>query len=481
MTTAPTAGRRRHRWVHRLALVVLVAVVLAAVGYDASEIAARHRSDAALATTTAEVGQTRATLSATGGRLGMARALLTERQRAAALTAAALGETDQNLTAVSTTDFLQSLNIDTLRTCLSGVSQAVSAIGASNLPSAVRSITAASPACLALDGTSGGLSYPFDFPDPFILTVGSEYFGFATNSAAGNIQIIQSSNLANWVTVGDALPAEPAWATPGYTWGPSVLQRGNTFVLYYATIDTATGLECISDAVATQPQGPYLDTSTAPLVCQTSLGGSIDPTPFVDTDGTPYLIWKSNGAAGQPPTLWSEQLNPAGTALAPGPRAALAPGPPAAPAAPEAPGATPAPTTTTTAPGATPAPATPTALLTPGEAWQGGIIEGPAMVLSGTHYLLFYSGNNWNSANYAIGVADCSSPLGPCSEESTQPLLASQPAFSGPGGPAVFTDTQGQLWLAFHAWLPEAVGYPHSRLLFLRPLSVTAGVPQVGP
>jgi hypothetical protein len=34
---------------------------------------------------------------------------------------------------------------------------------------------------------------------------------------------------------------------------------------------------------------------------------------------------------------------------------------------------------------------------------------------------------------------------------------------------------QGTLWLAFHAWLAGAVGYPNSRLLFLRPVTITAG------
>jgi hypothetical protein len=45
----------------------------------------------------------------------------------------------------------------------------------------------------------------------------------------------------------------------------------------------------------------------------------------------------------------------------------------------------------------------------------------------------------------------------------------------------VFTDTQGQLWMAFHAWLPGKVGYPNSRLLFIRPISLAGAVPFVQP
>ena len=49
----------------------------------------------------------------------------------------------------------------------------------------------------------------------------------------------------------------------------------------------ASGQECISVATASRPQGPFTDKSTAPLECQKSLGGSIDPASFIDTDGTP--------------------------------------------------------------------------------------------------------------------------------------------------------------------------------------------------
>jgi hypothetical protein len=35
--------------------------------------------------------------------------------------------------------------------------------------------------------------------------------------------------------------------------------------------------------------------------------------------------------------------------------------------------------------------------------------------------------------------------------------------------------------MAFHAWLPGEIGFPHSRPLFLRRITITGGVPQVGP
>jgi beta-xylosidase len=305
-------------------------------------------------------------------------------------------------------------------------------------------IAVVSTACLTLEGgADDGLVYPFDFPDPFVLRVGSTYFAYGTNSTEGNIQIIQSTNLSQWSAVGNALPNLPSWAKPGGTWAPSVLEVGGTFVLYYAAVvaGPSGGEECISAATATEPQGPFVDDSSSPLVCQTSLGGSIDPSPFVDADGTPYLEWKSNGGAGQPATIWSEQLNASGTGFAG---------------------------------------VAPTELLVADQSWQAGIVEAPDLVLSGGRYFLFYSGNNWDSADYAIGVATCSGPLGPCNEPSSEQILASGTDLSGPGGESVFSDADGSLWIAFDAWEPGAVGYPHSRVLFVRPLSLSGATPVIG-
>ena len=108
-------------------------------------------------------------------------------------------------------------------------------IAAHNNTLAAEDISASSTACLSLvGGTSGGLVYPFDFPDPDVLLVGGTYFAYGTNSVAGNIQIIESTNLTNWTVVGNALPTFPSWAAPDATWAPAVAQIGGDYVLYYA-------------------------------------------------------------------------------------------------------------------------------------------------------------------------------------------------------------------------------------------------------
>jgi hypothetical protein len=44
----------------------------------------------------------------------------------------------------------------------------------------------------------------------------------------------------------------------------------------------------------------------------------------------------------------------------------------------------------------------------------------------------------------------------------------------------VFTDSSGSLWMAFDAWMPGKVGYPNSRALYLRQLSLSGPTPVVG-
>ena len=99
---------------------------------------------------------------------------------------------------------------------------------------------------------------------------------------------------------------------------------------------------------------------------------------------------------------------------------------------------------------------------------------------SNGRYLLFYSGNNWGTANYAVGVATCATPLGPCTDTSPAPILSSGNGMAGPGGESVFQDAQGNNWIAFAAWNPGAVGFPNSRGLYIRSLNLTGTVPSVG-
>jgi Glycosyl hydrolases family 43 len=446
---------RRQRRDQRRRVLVAVATAVAFLGALAAlgaTVATDVQAHARSRHENAELTATRATLST--NRSGLAHtsfAVSATTKHEDALRSAIssmstrLSKGEQELSYNNADLLFQGANIGTLEDCLGGVQRSFQQIAGNNNQQAAEDISAVSSSCLSLTGQSnGGLVYPFDFPDPYVVLVNGTYFAYATNSVAGNIQIIKSTDLTHWTAVGNALPNLPSWAAPDATWAPGVAYIGYAYRLYYAAVvaGPAGGEECISVATASAPQGPFADTSTAPLECQPTLGGSIDPSPFIDSNGNVYLTWKSNGGTG-PTTIWSQQLDANGTGFA--------------------------------------ANTTPTQLLVSDQSWEAGVVEAPDLVTSGGRYYLFFSGNNWNSANYGIGVAICSGPLGPCSEPQSQPILASTSNIQGPGGEDVFVDASGSFWIAFHAYTGGAVGYPNSRDLYLRKLDLTGAVPVVEP
>lgn len=293
------------------------------------------------------------------------------------------------------------------------------------------------------NATPSAPSFPGDFPDPSVLTVGTRSYAYATQAGPLNVQVISSTDLVHWTAPANALPSLPAWADPGSTWAPSVAPNGTRYVMWYTVRHRASGRQCLSIAIANDPGGPFVDNSAAPAVCQLDHGGSIDPDIFVDALGVPYLLWKSDDNAVDRPThLWGARLNGSYTGLASGA----------------------------------------VHLLAQDAAWQGPAVEGPTMVGWGFTYYLFYGANAWDSAAAGIGYAMCASPLGPCSDATTTgPWLGTSGAALGPSGPDVFRDASGALRLAYHAWY-GCTGYPSCRrALWMGSLSFPAGRPVLNP
>jgi hypothetical protein len=293
----------------------------------------------------------------------------------------------------------------------------------------------------AFRSETGDAVFCGDFADPAVIRVGSSVYTYATTTRGANIPVLRGGLDPRRAQYGDdALPRVASWAVAGTAWAPGVMQRGNGFVLYYAVSVRGLGRHCISVATSRTPTGPFVDRSTAPLVCPTQLGGAIDPEPFVDADGRAYLLWKNDGNCCElPVSLWSQLLTPDGLGVA----------------------------------------APPTRLLDADQPWEAGVIENPAMVLDGGRHYLFFSGNAWNSASYAIGYATCASVAGPCTARQG-PWVTSVDGIAGPGGQSFFTDRDGRLVMVFHAWLDGRVGYPRGvRNLFATEVRFVDGAPVI--
>ena len=135
-----------------------------------------------------------------------------------------------------------------------------------------------------------------DQPDPFMFEQGGEYYLFTSQDKDhANVPVHEGTVVGAWGPEVDALPYLPAWAVPGIVWAPDVAQFGEHYMLYFTAqlAGVSPQTMCIGDAISTAVAGPYLPAAT-PLVCQQSLGGSIDPRVFVDGDGQPSLLWKSD-------------------------------------------------------------------------------------------------------------------------------------------------------------------------------------------
>jgi hypothetical protein len=288
------------------------------------------------------------------------------------------------------------------------------------------------------DPFNAGQPYHGDFPDPTVWRVGKRFFAASTTVAALNLPITTSTDLKTWTvapssdpshaTPYDGMPAPARWAdirttksgrTWAATWAPSVGAIVNrrthqtTWVAAYS-VPNASGRRCISFARSRSPLGPFVDSSTSPLLCGPH--GTIDPQLFVD-QGRFWLLYKVEGS---PDRIWVRRLNGSASGFAPGTRA--------------------------------------WPLLAPKLAWEGHVVENPAMIRFHKRLYLFYSGNGYGSPKYTTGYAMCKKVTGPCKRVSR--LLMSGPYLAGPGGATPFIDLAGHLRLAYHAWKTGNVGYP---------------------
>ena len=273
-----------------------------------------------------------------------------------------------------------------------------------------------------------------DFPDPDVISTDAGYVAFATGSHGLNIRVATSPDLEKWVVERrDALPTLPAWASPGRTWAPEVTTLGEGYVMYVTAEHAASGRQCIGVAVAPSLDEPFVAASDDPLVCPVEEGGAIDAATFDDTDGTRYLLWKTDGNCCALDTrLMMAPLAPDGLSLTGGP----------------------------------------VALLAQDQPWEGALVEAPTLVARDGGYALLYSANDYGGDSYAVGAAWSDELDGPY-EKQSEPILTtsgSDGAFRGPGGQDVVSTADGDV-LVFHGWDEQYI----YRGLHIAPIRIASG------
>lgn len=260
-----------------------------------------------------------------------------------------------------------------------------------------------------------------DFPDPAVLAVGSVYYAYSTGSnydgKARHVPVMKSPSLTGkWTEVGDALPELPAWVTKegvghGSVWAPEVAARSDgSYILYFTARAANQNVQCIGVALADSPSGPFKQVGGKPLVCRPEDVDSIDPAAFTDTDGKQYLLYTSGRGNA---TIWLQQVSTDGMTSI-GERRAL---------------------------------------IHADRPEEGTIVEAPSMVRHGDKYVLFYSGNAYNSGKYFVNYATSASLATSFVKHDGQFLT--KDALGGgplnPGGEAIVPGNKHD-YLLFHAY-----------------------------
>ena len=293
-----------------------------------------------------------------------------------------------------------------------------------------------------------------DAADPQVVYSKGIYYTFTTGNALGNniAALVSSSPSSGYGPYtgtcygSSALPNPSTWEEPNTQTSPGVFHYDGHWVMFYDAAQSGhssdSGYDCLAVATAqniTAHDVQFSDVANSPMECQST--GSIDPEPFVDpSSGLAYLVWKQNdGGSSAPAYIWSQQLNSSGTGFAPG--------------------------------------SSPSLLLTNDTVdypWEA-TVEDPSMAAAGGGFYLVFSAGIYTSTNYSEGITTCSGPLGPCGPQTQ--ILGTYGSVLGPGGGSVFSDADGNFWLAYAAWQGGSAGCTNyscgaARRLFVAPMQL---------
>ena len=135
-----------------------------------------------------------------------------------------------------------------------------------------------------------------DFPDPGVFFDPQTRLFYAASTsgdAADHFPIHSSPNAVDWSPVGYIFPANatPAWTQSDY-WAPEIHLVNDQYVAVFVARNKkgklSVGLAVSNSSVL----GPYTDLGHE-LITASNMG-YIDPHIFVDTDTTPYIIFKAD-------------------------------------------------------------------------------------------------------------------------------------------------------------------------------------------
>ncbi|KGN41212.1 glycoside hydrolase family 43 protein [Knoellia aerolata] len=297
--------------------------------------------------------------------------------------------------------------------------------------------------------------------DPFVLrTRDGRYVMYGTTPSplpeGRAFQVLVSDDLDHWDDVGGALVVGGDDPPGTEYWAPEVAFADDRYWMYYSSGIGDQGHR-LRVATATDATGPFEDLG---VVLTPDVPFAIDPSPYLDGDGSWWLFYATDLVEGdRPGTVLAVQRLSDMTRLE----------------------------------------GEPTIILRASAEWQryeadremyGGVhdwhtLEGPTVMDDGAGgCLLLYSGGNWQTPGYGVAVATAPAPQGPWHEDPDRgPVVTSAgTGLIGPGHCSVLTDGDGTRHVFLHAWDPTLERRrPHRLRLHVHEGHVSVGHPDAPP
>ncbi len=254
--------------------------------------------------------------------------------------------------------------------------------------------------------------------DPYILLEDGVYYAYGTHSDQG-IECYTSRDLHTWKLEGLALDKGNTSETHWF-WAPEVYHIGNRYIMYYSAN------EHLYAATASSPKGPFRQVGSCQMAPLLGNEKCIDSHVFFDDDGTAWLFFVrfNDGNA-----VWQCQLGPDYITPVEGTLSQCF------------------------------------AATQPWELIQAKVNEGPNIIRHKKRYYLTYSGNDYQSQEYAVGYATARNIKGPWRKYSGNPVLRRREGLVGTGHHSIFKDREGRLRIVFHAH--RSASQIHPRMMYI--------------
>ncbi len=265
-----------------------------------------------------------------------------------------------------------------------------------------------------------------DVADPYVLQYGGKYYIYGTgNNSSRGIKVYESTDLVNWsgpvgktdrttTDKGYALYRDHVWGTANF-WAPEVYYLNDKFYMFFSVA------ERISVATSDSPLGPFSQSTEEQKVFHDNIW-EIDTHLFIDDDGKKYLYFvrKPNGNY-----IYVAELSDDMRSIKE---------------------------------------STMQLCINPSQPWEyhrEATNEGPFVLKYRGYYYLTYSGSHYETDYYGVGYATSTSPLGPWTKSSTNPILQGDfTNLTGVGHHSFVYSPSGALYMVFHAHYTKGTVQP---------------------